>query len=162
SSAGAKRVVTFEDFFINSIQVMGERNVENVGFSDQGNILFSVTADMSFVRDGNTRTRTVTHEREWIAGSETCELSDDEFLITGTGETIGLNDRKGSHTILTPLHVAPGSCNYILSGEIEIKIGKKRGGTIDFGNGDCDGQATLTTFKGKVYQIDLETKTIVH
>lgn len=161
-NTSAHRKITFDNFFVNDVQVAGERNVTNTGLNTSGNMVFSVIADMSFTRDGETRTRTINHQREWIAGSSTCEFVDDEYFITGTGETIGIDDREGTHTIITALHIAPGTCNYITSGSIEIKTSKNRGGTIDFGTGTCDNKATLTTFRGKVYEIDLDTKKVIY
>lgn len=161
-NSGANRKITFENFFVNDVQVEGERNVTNTGLNVSGNMVFSVVSNMKFTKDGETRTREVDHQREWIQGSSTCEFADDEYLITGTGKTIGANDRRGTHTIITPLRLAPGTCNYISSGSIEIKTNKERGGTIDFGSGTCDNQATLTTFRGKVYEINLDTKKVIY
>ncbi|MBN4071423.1 hypothetical protein JYT72_02815 [Crocinitomix catalasitica] len=161
---GAKRIITFDEFYIEDVKIEGTRTATNIGESISGNVLISVVGDVQAIKDGNTWSRTFERQREWIIGSETCDRSDDEFLITGGGVTICRKGCEIQHTIITPLHVAPGSCNYILSGSVEIlKEGKfmKRGGTIDWGDGACDNIATLTTFSGKVFQIDLDTKKIL-
>jgi len=161
---GATRVITFDNFYIEEAKIEGTRTATNIGESTSGYPVISVVGDLSATKGGNTWSRTFEREREWIAGSETCERSDDEFLITGEGTTVGKKGHVIEHTILTPLHVAPAMCNYIMSGSVEITHEgkyKKRGGTIDWGAGDCDNIATLTTYKGEVHEIDLDTKKII-
>lgn len=161
---GATRVITFDNFFIEEVQVEGTRTATNIGASSSGYPLISIVGDLSATKGGDTWTRTFERQREWIAGSETCERSDDEFLITGEGSTVGKKGYVIDHTIITPLHIAPAQCNYIQSGSLEVTYEgkyKTRGGTIDWGAGDCDNMATLTTFKGDVYDINLDTKKII-
>ena len=45
-------------------------------------------------------------------------------------------------------------CRFISRGSIILK-GSKIDGVLDFGNGDCDNQATFTAANGTVYQISL-------
>ncbi|MBI3136017.1 MAG: hypothetical protein HYZ14_15170 [Bacteroidetes bacterium] len=158
---GTTRVLTFEDFWIDDVTVTGSRTATNIGLSTSGNILISETGTTVATRDGNSRTRTVNHQREWIQGSSTCEREDDEFLITGSGTITGACG-EGTHTIIEPLYVTPGACNYILSGTIKVERGNHRGGTIDFGDGACDNTATLTTNHGDVFEINLDERKIMH
>jgi len=158
---GAVRTITFVDFWINDVNIEGSRTATNIGLSTGGNILISVSGDFEATKGDYTRTHSFDRQREWILGSESCEWSDDEFLITGSGTTVNKNGKTITHTIIDALHIAPGTCEHILSGTVEIKRGT-RGGTIDWGTGDCDHTATLTTFKGKVYTIDLDEHKIIH
>ncbi len=161
---GATRVITFEDFYIEDVKIEGTRIATNIGKSVSGNVLIDVVGDIQAYKDSYSWSRTFDRDREWITGSGTCDRNDDEFLITGGGTTIGKKGHEITHTIIEPLHVAPASCNYILSGSVEIVYQgkfKKRGGTIDWGDGACDNIATLTTFSGKVFEIDLDTKKIL-
>lgn len=157
----AVRTVTFENFYVNDVQITGERKASNNGISADGFILIKVQGNLAATNSEGTRTRTFERQREWIAGSETCEISDDEFKVTGSGTT---TNRKGvvrTHTITEAIHIKPGSCKYPLSGKVDIDNGK-RGGILDFGSGDCDNTATLTTKKrNKVYTINLDDRKIV-
>lgn len=161
-NSGATRKVTFDGFSVNDVQITGERTASNAGLSAGGNVLIAVQGNFTATNaDGLTRSRTFERQREWIAGSETCEIADDEFKITGSGTTI---NRKGvtiTHTIVEPIHMKPGTCKYPLSGTVDIENGK-RGGVLNFGNGECDNTATLTTKKrNKVYTINLENRRII-
>ena len=160
---GAVRTMTYDNFFIDDVQITGSRTATNIGLNGNSNLVITVTGTMTAIRDGVSRTRTVNHEREWIAGSETCEREDDEFLITGTGTVEGPHG-TATTTIETPLYVAPGQCNYIMSGSIHIEGqgSKHRGGTIDFGDGTCHNIATMTTNSGKTFDIDLDQRKIMH
>ena len=159
---GATRDISFENFSIEGMEITGYKNATNIGLSSSGFVLIKETGEVSVTKDDLTRTKTYEHLREWIRGSETCEKEDDEFLITGEGTMTGGKCKgTGTHKIITPLHLAPGSCEYILSGSIEFEKGKRRSGTIDFGNGSCDNVATLTTKKGKVIEIDLDKRRLM-
>ena len=158
---GATREVTFDNFYIEEAHIEGSRTATNIGLSTSGNILISVDGSFTATTDAGVRKRTFSRQREWIQGSSTCDHSDDEFLITGGGTTTGIKGYEITHTIVDPLHVAPGSCEYILSGSVEVTHGK-RGGTIDWGDGSCDNMATLTTKRGKTYDINLDERKILH
>ncbi len=152
-------VMTFEDFTIENIGISGTRTATNIGESGSSELI-SVAGDFTATYGTWYITRTVAHQREWSAGSTTCTFTDDEFLITGSGSTVGKYGKTVTHEILEPLSIFPYECGYIKSGQVEIKLGK-RGGTVDYGDGTCDAIATFTSFKGDVYTIDLLTCTIV-
>ena len=158
---GAVRTITFVDFSIDEVSIEGSRTATNIGLSTDGFILIAVSGDFEATKGDYTRTHSFDRQREWILGSETCDWSDDEFLVTGSGTTTGKHGKTITHTIIDPLHIAPGTCEYILSGTCEIKRGT-RGGSMDWGTGGCDNAATFTTFSGKVYDVDLDEHKIIH
>ncbi|MFM7379507.1 MAG: hypothetical protein ACKO2X_00190, partial [Bacteroidota bacterium] len=52
-----------------------------------------------------------------------------------------------NHSILTPLR-KEGSCRWLVSGYIQFSRNNQTSRTLDFGNGACDDQATITTSNG--------------
>lgn len=153
---GATRTITFEDFAVNNTLIAGTRTVTNTGANAAGNIVFSVEGDFTGTRNGRSRTRKVSKEREWIAGAETCDRSDDEFLITGSA-TITCRNKTITRNITEAIHVAPGSCKYPLSGKVHVDRGRKTG-EVDFGDGTCDNIAIVTKADGSTKEIDLDER----
>ena len=154
---GSYRKITFEDFSIGNIDVKGVRVVTNKGVNEKGNLVFSIEGEITTYKNKKYRSRKIDRQREWIAGSETCDKSDDEFLITGTKYITTSKSKKTIvRKIIKPVHTSK-SCKYPMSGVLSIE-GGKRSGKIDFGDGTCDNIATLTTSKGKVKEIDLDAR----
>lgn len=153
---GASRTITFADFSVNEVGVEGERTVVNSGDNADGNLVFSIEGDITATKGSRSRNRVFSRQREWTVGRETCDRSDDEFMITGNA-TITTGKHTITREITEPLHITPGVCKYPKSGKLFIDRGRKEG-TIDFGDGTCDNVATLTTSKGKVKEIDLDNR----
>jgi hypothetical protein len=153
---GATRTIIFDGFSVNDISVTGERTVVNKGDNSDGNLVFSIDGEMTATNGNKSRKRVFSRQREWVAGRETCDRTDDEFKITGNA-TITAGKRTITREITEPLYIAPGVCKYPKSGKIFIDRGRGQG-TIDFGDGTCDNIATLTTSKGKVKEIDLDKR----
>jgi hypothetical protein len=159
--AGNTRTLTFENFYLNDVKVEGSRNALNTGLNTSGNMVIKITGDITASNGELTRSRNFTRYREWISGITTCENSDDEFHITGSGTAIGRRGIEIPHTITEKIVLKPGQCNYPLSGKVDIGS-EKRGVILNFGNGTCDNIAEATTKRrNKTYQIDLDTRRII-
>ncbi len=159
--AGNTRTLTFENFYVNAVRIEGTRNAENIGPNTSGNIVIKVIGDITASNSEFTRSRSFTRYREWISGVGTCEISDDEFHVTGSGTAIGRRGIEIPHSITEKIVLKPGECKYPLSGTVDVG-GKKRGVILNFGNGTCDNIAEATTKrKNKTYQIDLDTRRII-
>lgn len=159
--SGNTRTVTFENFYINEVKIEGSRNAENTGPNTEGNMVVKVTGEITASNSEFTRSRSFTRYREWISGISTCEISDDEFHVTGSGTAIGRRGTEIPHIITEKIVFKPGQCNYPLSGTVDIG-GEKRGMILNFGNGTCDNVAEATTKRrNKTYQINLDTRTII-
>ena len=143
--AGSTHTVTFDNFFVNDNQITGTRTVTNNGLNQAGNISFSIEINGSVIlaNGAGTCTHVSSRTREWVAGYATDDRSDDAYLITGNAS--GTNSRGGNYTaeILTPLR-HENSCHNIVSGVIKFTPASKPARTIDFGNGTCDNQATVS------------------
>ena len=152
---GTSRTITLENYYINGIHIEGTKTVTNDGENESGNICYSVelTSGRITTPDSIVITRESVRTREWVGGSDTWwNIWDDVYFITG--QTTGTNFRgvAYSRTIVTPLEWA-ATCRFIKSGSIDIVVGENDPITLDFGNGECDNEATVSR--------NGETKTIL-
>ncbi len=152
--SGATRTVTYDNFFIENVQLTGTRTLTNTGLNSAGQPTFTKTGNETLTfPDGTQATRTIDHVRTMTAGFGTLPWADDVWSVTGTDT--GTN-RKGDAytvTITSPL-VKRAICPWIGAGIIEFSLnGKTR--SLDFGTGDCDREATLTLADGTVKTVKI-------
>jgi len=142
---GAKRTVTFVDYYFNDIKVEGTKVLETIGFNASQHFVVSVTltGGKLILPDGKTIERTVDHEREWIAGLSTRNIWDDECLVTGSASGVDIAGVEYSNTIVTALHWTR-ACRFIVSGVVSIERGDTAPVMLDFGSGDCDARAVVS------------------
>jgi hypothetical protein len=149
---GAMAVTTFEGFYVDSIKVEGTHKIKNTSTSN--------TADRQFTVDvvGARLTRPSGNYTEWhnhkvitqIEGQITVAPLDDIFRIEGTA---GGKVKRGAliaaweSNILEPLF-KKFSCRWIVKGKIRtvrgINTNTRWIAVLDFGNGNCDNEATIT------------------
>ena len=147
TNAGAVYTITYNDVTIGNRQIEKSATITNQGMVDENWIITreSLTTT-TFERDGETLTivREFSGQKEWLAGFDTPQMSDDQFLKSGNG-TITVNDElKFEKRILdeAPLFI-DRACRFPLSGIVEItKDGETM--TIDYGAGECDNLALVT------------------
>jgi len=138
--AGSSFSVAFTNYFVNDHAVTG--SVSGSHSLNNGNPLLSRTSTLLLVSPTNdSMQRTATRSIEMIAGYSTPVRSDDVFLISGSSSSTR-NGLTSSQTITTPLRKEV-SCNWLVSGVMTTTRGNNSR-TIDFGNGSCDNQATVT------------------
>ncbi|MDI9257795.1 hypothetical protein [Flavobacterium sedimenticola] len=138
---------SFVNFHHNNILVEGNRSMVRTLQSTAALATIHPVANVAFdmqltFPNGNTYHRVGNRVREMIAGFNTPLLwLDNVFSITGSWTTTFPSGTRTS-TITTPL-VAEATCPYLVSGVITV-VGPNNTATLDYGNGDCDNQATLT------------------
>ena len=142
-------------YFVNDNQVMGTKTVTNMGRNAAGHYWFSISVNGTIVKanGGGTISWTSTRQREWIGGESTPQWSDDVYLITGSANGTNAQGNTFTAQITSPLRKQM-SCKWFVSGTFDLTPSGKATRTIDFGNGTCDDQATVT-INGNVYQITL-------
>jgi len=147
--------ITFTDYYVNDNQVLGSKTVTNNGHNNSGNLTFTITVSGTIIRanSGGTVTWNSNRVREWIEGENTLIWSDDVYLITGTASGTHANGNTYTATITTPLKIKL-DCHYIVSGGMDLIPSGKPTRSIDWGNGTCDDQATVT-INGTIYYITL-------
>ena len=143
---GTSRTITLENYYINDIHIEGTKTVTNDGENESGNICYSVelTGGRITTPDSIVITRESVRTREWVGGSDTWwNIWDDVYFITG--QTTGTNFRgvAYSRTIVNPLEWA-ATCRFIKSGSIDIIVGENDPITLNFGDGECDNEATVS------------------
>jgi hypothetical protein len=142
---GTIRTVTFENYYFNGIKVEGTKVVENTGYNDNQNLVFSVTLTDGKLTlpDGKFMERSFTHQREWVAGLLTKNIWDDECLITGTAHGTTIEGVEYNNSITTALHWQR-TCFFLVSGVVKIEREGKPDVEINYGTGECDAVAVVT------------------
>lgn len=138
---------SFVDFHHNDILVEGNRTVVRSIQSTTAQVAPHPVANMSIdmhvtFPNGNEYHRVGNRLREMIEGFGTPMIwADNVFTISGNWTTTFPAGTRTS-TITTPLR-AEANCPHIVSGVITT-VRDNNTATLDYGNGDCDNQATLT------------------
>jgi hypothetical protein len=146
--------VEFDNFYVDQVHVEGEFTRTRTWTNANGNPEATVEFDMDFTwPNGDTASREGTRTREWIEGYDTRSRADDVFLITGNWHAVTRDGDDYQINILTPLR-REMSCRWIVSGTMEIIHNGDRY-ELDFGNGTCDDEATLTLPNGQTRTIYL-------
>lgn len=144
---------TFDQLYIDDFMIDGSTDfVREINAS--GNPQVTHNFDLSFTfPNGDTASRSGTKTREWIAGFGTPSHGDDVFSVTGQAHLVKRNGEVIDAVVINPLR-REVPCRYFVSGTMEIT---KNGQTavLDFGNGNCDNEATLTLPDGTVRIIHL-------
>jgi len=152
---GSKKTVTFENYFFNGIKVEGTKEFENLGYNDNQNLVFAVKLmnGKLTLPDGKVIERSFEHQKEWTAGQLTRNIWDDEFLITGTSIGVNINGIAYTNKIITALHWKR-VCRFVVSGIVKIEREGKDPIEVNYGDGECDAIATVTT-GGEIKDIQL-------
>jgi hypothetical protein len=138
---------SFVDFHHNDILIEGNRTIvrslQSTATLAAVHPVASMSIDMTVtLPNGNVHHREGNRVREMIEGFGTPMIwADNVFSISGSWSTTFPAGTRTS-TITTPLRVE-ANCPHIVSGVVNI-VGTNNTATLDYGNGDCDNQATLT------------------
>ncbi|MGD1848088.1 MAG: hypothetical protein ACFB10_22055 [Salibacteraceae bacterium] len=149
---GSVMTITTENYTVNDYQVDGTRKVTNNGRNGNNNLNFSIEVSGARITtpEGEVVTWNSTRNREWIEGENTNFLTDgitgildDVYLITGSGSGTSRAGRDFEVEITEALRVEL-DCRWITAGEMEIRPNDLKTRTIDYGDGDCDQNATVS------------------
>jgi len=146
--------VAFDNFSVNGVQVEGSSTFERVRDNGNGHPQSTYDYDFSFTfPNGDVAQRNGHKVREWIQGFNTPRFNDNVFLVSGNAHILRRNGVELDILVTTPLR-REATCHYFVSGVMTIT---KNGhtATLDFGNGTCDDEATLTLPNGQVRIIHL-------
>lgn len=142
---GSLVTIHFDHYYVDNVQIIGKKTVENIGKNSQGNITFYIEVDGRLIFEDNTvHTTKSSRTRTWIEGANTFVWADDVFHIEGSGKGVSRNGKEYSFSTLEPLRLEL-SCRWIVSGILEIKPEQLETGILDYGKGDCNNIATLTS-----------------
>jgi hypothetical protein len=143
---GSSATTTFENFAIDSFAIEGKHTLTNATRPGGNNRVFTATVEGAKITNTNsgawcawsgTRTRTQ------VEGNGTPFFPvDDVFEVTGNRRVTCSDGKSWTSEVTTPL-VRKFTCRWFVSGVLTIKFNDGEA-NLDFGNGDCDNQATLT------------------
>ena len=149
--------ITYDNYRVNRKLMEGSHSVVRVKENENGNPQSTSTFDMMVTWDsGDTATRVGQKAREMIEGADTRTWGDNVYSITGSWETTRKNGTTVAAEVTTPLR-RELACKFLVSGVIDLTK-NDRHGILDFGDGECDNQATLTLDDGTVIEITLHRK----
>jgi hypothetical protein len=145
---------TLEDFYFNNKNIVGGKTIVKVLSNENGNPQFTKTTDITVIwPNGAQASRNGVKVREWIEGFGSGVWSDNVFEVTGNWTTTFVNGNTHSYEVVIPLR-REVICYYFVSGSIDVER-TNFSGVFDYGEGDCDNQATFTFDNGTVIDITL-------
>ena len=153
--------ITLDQYYVNNYHVEGTKTITNLGhvgtYNSGHNLKYSIVVSNAKITPptGNPITWNSTRTREWIEGESTKwpNWMDDVYLIGGTASGVDQNGNNFTVNITSPLRVAL-NCKWIESGTVEITPQNLATRTVDYGNGNCDDQATVT-INGTTYNFTM-------
>lgn len=160
---GSKRVMTFDNYYVNNHKVDGIHEVENLGFDSTAmafNFKVTVSNGKLTLSDGSEITWNSQRNRAWTKGYDTpINILDDEYSITGEAHGINSEGKAYTKTIKNALIIRP-ICQFIQQGMVDIEIEDEHMAYVDYSYGyvnddTCDKQAQVIT-KNNTYNIDIQ------
>jgi hypothetical protein len=146
----------FEDYYVNDYHVMGTKTVINMGANNNGNLWWDIVVDGQIVEPNNAGTFywSSHHELEWSQGITTPWIWwDDVYLVRGSASGTTVEGLDYTMTIVQDL-VKKLNCQWVSEGILNIQPEGWPLFVVDYGDGTCDNQATVTV-NGQVYYITM-------
>lgn len=142
--AGTVITYGFDEYHVDDYKVDGTKVITNMGLNADGNPYYNinVVGVITFPNGTSTISWSSSTVREWLEGSDTWTHLDDVYLISGTSGGIRSNGQTWTREIIVPLRFEM-SCNWIVSGTMEIQPEGLALRIVDWGNGECDNIATV-------------------
>ena len=145
---------SLEDFYFNNKNILGSKTILKQLSNENGNPQFTHELSLTVIwPNGAQASREGTKIREWIEGFGSGIFSDNVFEITGNWTSTFVNGNTHTYEVITPLR-REVICYYFVSGNVDVQR-TNFGGLFDYGEGDCDNQATFTFNNGETVEITL-------
>lgn len=146
---GNSYTVVPEDFYVDDYKVEGSKTITNLGLID-GTLHWQYSVD---VEDGVITTPD-NETIQWVSSrTHTWRIFQGEFVIEGTASGVSRNGTSYNMAVTNPLILGWG-CRWIKEGTIDLTPEGLDTRTVDYGDGDCDAQATVT-INDNTYNITL-------
>jgi hypothetical protein len=153
-TAGTVRTLTFDNFSFEGVQVEGSKVITTLSDNTNGQVTQTLTVNHTLTfPDGDQATYQSDRTRTMIEGAATEARLDDVWQISGTASGTNRNGVAYTATISTPL-VKRVPCPWISEGVIEF-VANNRTRSLDFGDGTCDRDATLTRPDGTEREVKI-------
>ncbi len=150
--------ITPQNYYVNDNQVTGSKTITNKGHNAANHLVYEINANIQVIKanNGGTISWQSNRQREWLTGESTFTWADDIYSITGSANGTASNGNSFSSVITSPLirNMSIGCRRHFTQGTVEHTPSGKATRYIDYGNGACDNQATVT-INGNTYTITL-------
>lgn len=157
SNVNALKSTVFDNFYLDSIRIEGNRTWRNNGRNAQGQPSFTrtVTGARLTYPDGSTATWESAQTVAQTAGFNTAIRIDDEFSMSGAASGINRRGVAFATQTTSPI-VRRNNCAWNVSG-IRSLTRNGRTSTLDYGygGGNCDRQALFTAHNGNTRVVTL-------
>jgi hypothetical protein len=135
------------DFYFDAKNVIASRSILKELSNENGNPQFTHNLSITVIwPNGAQASREGTRIREWVEGFGSGVFSDNVFEITGSWTATFVNGNTHAYEVILPIR-REASCTYYVSGSFNVQR-TNFGGVFDFGEGECDNQATFTFNNG--------------
>jgi len=156
--AGTVITITTDNYYVNDYKVEGTKTVTNNGLNSDSQTYFTIVISGAVITypNGDVASYESNRIRTWVVGESTQGLLgvlDDEYDITGTASGINREGRAYTMTVTSALRVAI-LCRWVKQGTIEIQPEDLYLRTVDFGDGTCDNDASVT-INNNVYNFQM-------
>jgi len=156
--SGTVHTFTFNNYFVNDVQVSGTIQTIIADTTVTGNHHYSVYASDSINVSTTAQPNQFivwngSFDRKWISGETTPGRGDDGFLVSGSGTLTRANGHQFSFAISSPLQVY-NNCNYIEAGIVTV-TGSAGSRILNYGSGGCDANASVSVSGTNVYNFTL-------
>jgi hypothetical protein len=142
------------NFSFDAKSIIGSRSILKELSNENGNPQFTHDLSITVIwPNGLQASREGNRIREWVEGFGSGVFSDNVFEITGDWTATFVNGNTHAYEVLMPLR-REVSCPYFVSGAFDVQR-TSFGGLFDFGQGECDNQATFTFNNGQEIEITL-------
>ncbi|MDH7911489.1 hypothetical protein [Winogradskyella sp. SYSU M77433] len=142
------------DFYLDAKNIIASRSILKELSNENGNPQFTHDLSITVIwPNGVQASREGTKIREWVEGFGSGAFSDNVFEITGNWTSTFLNGNTHTYEVIIPLRREIG-CTYFVSGSFDVQR-TNFGGLFDYGEGECDNQATFTFNNGEEIGVTL-------
>ena len=155
---GAARTVTFTDFYLDNVQILGSRITTNTGVNDAGQQTFSreIVGIQLIFPNGDVASRDASHLLTYLEGFDTQARWDNIVSITGTSSGVSRAGVTYSSVIVEQL-IKRANCRWITEGIREITRDGQTA-SLNYGDGACNRAAVVTFEDGTTKEINLYRK----
>ncbi len=156
-NTGATRTLTFDEFFIDEVNIEGQKILTNQGLNNEEQPYFTRQTQIQInYPNGTSASWNSNYTVTQTGGLDAPVFYDNVYEITGSSSGVNRNDVPFTTTINQAL-VKEIGCPWIVSGVIILTVNDKDR-SIDYGEGACDNKATITFANGNTKQIILFKK----
>lgn len=142
-------------YFVDDYKVEGSKTITFKGENLSGNRNWDVSVKNGVITtpEGETILWETERNNELIAGANDFDPWNNEYSITGTANGTNSSGRDYTAEIVKALIVQIG-CQYVTEGTLEIQPEDLKLRSIDYGDGDCDRNVSVT-IGGRAYGVNL-------